>query len=126
MSFINYNAKEIHCKIIYFGSASSGKTANLQYIYSQVSPDERGSLMALNTTNEPTLLFDFLPLGVGVVKGFQVRLHLYTVPGAAPFDASRKLLLRGVDGIVFVVDSDVTRLDANQESWRILNQNLEE
>ncbi len=126
MSFVNYNTKEIHCKIIYFGAAACGKTANLQFIYSQLSPEDRGSLMTLNTTNEPTLLFDFLPLGVGSVKGFKVRLHLYTVPGAAQFDASRKLLLRGVDGIVFVIDSDVTRLDANQESWSVLNQNLEE
>jgi signal recognition particle receptor subunit beta len=126
MSFVNYNSKEINCKIVYFGPAGSGKTANLRYIYQQTAPENRGNLASLNAPSENTLLFDFLPLSVGTINDFKIRLHLYTVPGQAQYDASRKLLLRGVDGIVFVIDSDVTRLEANLESWLALKNNLEE
>lgn len=126
MSFINYNTKEINCKIIYFGPAGCGKTTNLRHIFAQTAPESRGNLATLNAPSESTLLFDFLPLSVGTLNEFKIRLHLYTVPGQAQFDASRKLLLRGVDGIVFVLDSEVTRLEANLESWRALETNLEE
>ncbi len=126
MSFINYNTKEINCKIVYFGPTGCGKTTNLRYIYSQTAPENRGNLATLNAPTESTLLFDFLPLSVGVMNDFKIRLHLYTVPGQAQYDASRKLLLRGVDGIVFVIDSEVTRLEANLESWQALKTNLEE
>lgn len=126
MSFVNYNSKEINCKIVYFGPAMSGKTTNLQYIYSQTSPDAKGKLISLNTTNERTLFFDFLPLALGTLRGFKIRFHLYTVPGQTYYDASRKLILRGVDGIVFVCDSSVTRMEANLESYAALQSNLEE
>ena len=126
MSFVNYNSKEINCKIVYFGPAMSGKTTNLQFIYSQTSPDAKGKLISLNTVNERTLFFDFLPLALGTLRGFKIRFHLYTVPGQTYYDASRKLILRGVDGIVFVIDSDVTRMEANLESFAALKSNLEE
>jgi mutual gliding-motility protein MglA len=125
MSFINYNSKEINCKIIYFGPSGSGKTTNLQQLHSLTSPEGRGQLVSLNT-NQPTLFYDFLPLSAGQLRGFQVRFHLYTVPGLNIFDASRKLILRGVDGIVFVSDSLVTRMEANLESYASLSANLEE
>ncbi len=126
MSFINYNSKEINCKIVYFGPAMSGKTTNLQYIYSQTHPDGKGKMISLQTDNERTLFFDFLPLALGTLRGFKIRFHLYTVPGQSYYDASRKLILRGVDGIVFVIDSQVTRMEANLESFTTLRGNLEE
>jgi mutual gliding-motility protein MglA len=126
MSFINYNSKEINCKIVYFGPAMSGKTTNLQYIYSQTHPDGKGKMISLQTENERTLFFDFLPLALGTLRGFKIRFHLYTVPGQSYYDASRKLILRGVDGIVFVSDSQVTRMEANLESFATLRGNLEE
>ena len=126
MSFINYSSKEINCKIVYFGPATSGKTTNLQYIYSQTNTDSKGKLISLQTSNEKTLFFDFLPLALGTLRGFKVRFHLYTVPGQSYYDASRKLILRGVDGIVFVCDSQVTRMESNLESYSHLIANLEE
>ncbi len=126
MSFINYNSKEINCKIVYFGPSMSGKTTNLQYIYSQTHPDGKGKMISLQTDNERTLFFDFLPLALGTLRGFKIRFHLYTVPGQSYYDASRKLILRGVDGIVFVIDSQVTRMEANLESFATLRGNLEE
>jgi signal recognition particle receptor subunit beta len=126
MSFINYNSKEINCKIVYFGPSMSGKTTNLQYIYSQTHPDGKGKMISLQTQNERTLFFDFLPLALGTLRGFKIRFHLYTVPGQSYYDASRKLILRGVDGIVFVLDSQVARMEANLESFATLRSNLEE
>lgn len=126
MSFINYNSKEINCKIVYFGPAMSGKTTNLQYIYAQTSGEAKGKMISLQTDNERTLFFDFLPLALGTLRGFKVRFHLYTVPGQSYYDASRKLILRGVDGIVFVLDSQVARMESNLESYAALVENLEE
>lgn len=126
MSFVNYNSKEINCKIVYFGPAMSGKTTNLQYIYSQTHPEGKGRMISLQTDTERTLFFDFLPLALGTLRGFKIRFHLYTVPGQSYYDASRKLILRGVDGIVFVSDSSVTRMEANLESFSTLRENLEE
>jgi signal recognition particle receptor subunit beta len=126
MSFINYNSKEINCKIVYFGPSMSGKTTNLQYIFSQTHPDGKGKMISLQTDNERTLFFDFLPLALGTLRGFRIRFHLYTVPGQSYYDASRRLILRGVDGIVFVSDSQVTRMEANLESFATLRENLEE
>jgi signal recognition particle receptor subunit beta len=126
MSFVNYNSKEINCKIVYFGPSMSGKTTNLQYIYSQTHPDGKGKMISLQTDNERTLFFDFLPLALGTLRGFRIRFHLYTVPGQSYYDASRRLILRGVDGIVLVSDSQVTRMEANLESFATLRENLEE
>lgn len=126
MSFVNYNSKEINCKIVYFGPAMSGKTTNLQYIYSQTHPEGKGKMISLQTDTERTLFFDFLPLALGTLRGFKIRFHLYSVPGQSYYDASRKLILRGVDGIVFVSDSSVTRMEANLESFATLRENLEE
>jgi len=126
MSFVNYNSKEINCKIVYFGPSMSGKTTNLQYIYAQTQAEGRGRMISLPTENERTLFFDFLPLALGTLRGFKIRFHLYTVPGQSYYDASRKIILRGVDGIVFVSDSQVTRMEANLESFATLRTNLEE
>lgn len=126
MSFINYNSKEINCKIVYFGPSMSGKTANLQYIYARTHPDADVDLLSLNTENERTLFFDFLPLALGTLRGYHIRFHLYTVPGQSYYDSSRKLILRGVDGIVFVCDSQVTKMEANLESLKNLADNLDE
>ena len=126
MSFVNYNSKEINCKIVYFGPAMGGKTANLQCIYNLTKPDAKGKLVSLQTDTERTLFFDFLPLALGTLRGFKIRFHLYTVPGQSYYDASRKLILRGVDGIVFVCDSQVTRMEANAESFASLVENLED
>jgi signal recognition particle receptor subunit beta len=126
MSFVNYNSKEINCKIVYFGPAGAGKTANLQYIYAQTSQEEKGQLISLAPNNPYTLFYDFLPLAVGTLRGFKVRFHLYTLPGQNQFDASKRLILLGVDGIVFVIDSNVTRLEDNLESYQSLVKNLEE
>ncbi len=126
MSFINYNSKEINCKVVYFGPAMGGKTANLQYVYNQTAPGSKSKLITLQTENERTLFFDFLPLALGTLRGFKIRFHLYTVPGQSYYDASRKLILRGVDGIVFVCDSQVDRMEANAESFASLVSTLEE
>jgi len=126
MSFINYSAREISCKIVYYGPGLCGKTTNLQHIYKKISPDSKGKMISLATETERTLFFDFLPLALGEIKGFKVRFHLYTVPGQIFYDASRKLILRGVDGVIFVADSQVERMDANLESMENLIKNLKE
>lgn len=126
MSLINYSSREINVKIVYYGPGLCGKTTNIQYIYNKVSPDTKGKLITLATEMDRTLFFDFLPLELGKVKGFKTRFHLYTVPGQVYYDASRKLILRGVDGIVFVADSQRSRYDANIESLYNLHENLNE
>ena len=126
MSFINYAAREINVKIVYYGPGLCGKTTNLQYIYEKSNPQQKGKLISLATETDRTLFFDFLPLDLGSVRGFKTRFHLYTVPGQVFYDASRKLILKGVDGVVFVADSQEARMDANSESLRNLDDNLRE
>ena len=126
MTFINYAAREINCKIVYYGPGLGGKTTNLQHIYDRTRPASRGNLISLATETERTLFFDFLPLELGEIHGFRARFHLYTVPGQVFYDASRKLILRGVDGVVFVADSQEARMEANIESVRNLDRNLKE
>jgi len=126
MSFINYSSREINCKIVYYGPGLCGKTTNLQYIYKRMTPEARGKMISLATETERTLFFDFLPLSLGEVRGFKTRFHLYTVPGQVFYDASRRLILRGVDGVVFCADSQLTRADANVESLENLRVNLVE
>jgi mutual gliding-motility protein MglA len=126
MSFINYSAREINCKVVYYGPGLCGKTTNLIHIYKKVNPEAKGKMISLATESERTLFFDFLPLSLGNIKGFKVRFHLYTVPGQIFYDASRKLILRGVDGVVFVADSQVERMEANLESMDNLRINLKE
>jgi signal recognition particle receptor subunit beta len=126
MSFINYSSREINCKIVYYGPGLCGKTTNLQYIYTKTNPDLKGKMISLATETERTLFFDFLPLALGQIRGFKTRFHLYTVPGQVFYDASRKLILKGVDGVVFVADSQVERMEANIESLENLRQNLAE
>jgi signal recognition particle receptor subunit beta len=126
MSFINYSSREINCKIVYYGPGLCGKTTNLQWIHSKTAPDARGKMISLATETERTLFFDFLPLALGEIRGFRTRFHLYTVPGQVYYDASRKLILKGVDGVVFVADSQVERTEANLESVENLQTNLAE
>jgi signal recognition particle receptor subunit beta len=126
VSFINFAAREINCKIVYYGPGLGGKTTNLQYIYERTGDQQRGKMISLATETERTLFFDFLPLDLGTVRGFKTRFHLYTVPGQIFYDASRKLILRGVDGVVFVADSQKERLDANLEAIDNLQDNLKE
>ncbi len=126
MSFVNYNTKEINCKIVYYGPGLGGKTTNIQYVYKKTSGNKKNKMVTLNTENERTLFFDFLPLDLGEIRGFRTRFHLYTVPGQVFYEASRKLILRGVDGLVFVADSQVERMEANFESFEGLERNLEE
>ncbi|HHQ47764.1 MAG TPA: gliding-motility protein MglA [Acidobacteria bacterium] len=126
MSFINYAAREINVKIVYYGPGLCGKTTNLQYIYERSNPQQKGKLISLATETDRTLFFDFLPLDLGSVRGFKTRFHLYTVPGQVFYDASRKLILKGVDGVVFVADSQEVREDANIESLHNLEVNLKE
>jgi signal recognition particle receptor subunit beta len=126
VTFINYVAREINCKIVYYGPGLGGKTTNLQYVYQITSPENKGKLISLATETERTLFFDFLPIDLGQIRGFRTRFHLYTVPGQVFYDSSRKLILKGVDGVVFVADSQEERLDANLESLANLTQNLKE
>jgi len=126
VSFINYSSREINCKIVYYGPGLCGKTTNLQYIFRRTNPEQKGKLISLATETERTLFFDFLPLALGDIKGFRVRFHLYTVPGQVFYAASRKLILKGVDGVVFVADSQVERMEANMESLDDLAINLAE
>ena len=126
MSFINYSSREINCKIVYYGPGLCGKTTNLQHIYNKTNPDLKGKMISLATETERTLFFDFLPLALGQIRGFKTRFHLYTVPGQVLYDASRKLILKGVDGIVFVADSQIERMEANIESLDNLRINLTE
>ena len=124
MTFINYASREINCKIVYYGPGLCGKTTNLQYIYDKTNPNAKGKLISLATETDRTRFFDFLPLELGTVRGFRTRFHLYTVPGQVFYDASRKLILKGVDGVIFVADSQVERMDANVESVENLQANL--
>jgi len=126
MSFINYASREINCKIVYYGPGLGGKTTNLQYIYERTNPQNKGQLISLATETDRTLFFDFLPLDLGSVRGFRTRFHLYTVPGQVFYDASRKLILKVVDGVIFVADSQEARMDANLESLDNLKHNLRE
>ena len=123
---INYAAREINCKIVYYGPGLGGKTTNLEHIYGKVKPDTRGKLISLATETERTLFFDFLPVDLGTIRGFNTRFHLYTVPGQVYYNASRKLILKNVDGVVFVADSQVERMEANLESMQNLYDNLAE
>lgn len=125
MTFINYASREINCKIVYYGPGLCGKTTNLQYIYDSTAPQAKGKLISLATETDRTLFFDFMPLELGTVRGFKTRFHLYTVPGQVYYDASRKLILKGVDGVVFVADSQEERMDANIESLYNLEENLQ-
>ena len=126
MSFINYSSREINCKLVYYGPGLGGKTTNLQFIYARTSPEAKGKMISLATETERTLFFDFLPLSLGEIRGFKTRFHLYTVPGQVFYDASRKLILKGVDGVVFVADSQIERMEANLESVENLRVNLAE
>ncbi len=126
MSFINYSSREINCKIVYYGPGLCGKTTNLQFIYGKTNPASKGKMISLATETERTLFFDFLPLALGEIRGFKTRFHLYTVPGQVFYDASRKLILKGVDGVVFVADSQVERMEANLESLDNLGINLQD
>ena len=125
MSMINYASREINCKIVYYGTGLGGKTTNLEYIYSRVNPETKGKMISLATETERTLFFDFLPIDLGEIRGFKTRFHLYTVPGQVYYNASRRLILKGVDGIVFVADSQASRAEANIESMHNLYENLE-
>ena len=125
MSMINYASREINCKIVYYGTGLGGKTTNLEYIYSRVSPETKGKMISLATETERTLFFDFLPIDLGEVRGFKTRFHLYTVPGQVYYNASRRLILKGVDGLVFIGDSQANRAEANIESMHNLYENLE-
>src|SRR3970040_1021662 len=124
MSMINYASREINCKLVYYGPGLGGKTTNLQHIYGKFQPDMRGKMVSLATETERTLFFDFLPVDLGTVRGFKTRFHLYTVPGQVYYNASRKLILKGVDGIVFVADSQIERMEANIESMQNLYDNM--
>jgi mutual gliding-motility protein MglA len=126
MSMINYASREINCKIVYYGPGLGGKTTNLEHVYGKVAPDTRGKLISLATETERTLFFDFLPVDLGTIRGFKTRFHLYTVPGQVYYNASRKLILKGVDGIVFVGDSQLERMEANQEAMQNLYDNMAE
>ena len=124
MSMINYASREINCKLVYYGPGLGGKTTNLEHVYQKVAPTARGKMISLATETERTLFFDFLPVDLGTIRGFKVKFHLYTVPGQVYYNASRKLILKGVDGVVFVADSQEPRMDANVESIRNLRENL--
>ena len=126
MSMINYASREINCKLVYYGPGLGGKTTNLEHVYSKVSPNARGKMISLATETERTLFFDFLPVDLGTIRGFKTRFHLYTVPGQVYYNASRKLILKGVDGIVFVADSQIERMEANVESMQNLYDNMAE
>ncbi len=126
MSLVNFTTREITCKIVYYGPGRSGKTTNLQYIYGRVPDDRRGRMVSLATETERTLFFDFLPLELGTISGFTTRFHLYTVPGQVYYNSTRKLVLQGADGVVFVADSQVRQLDENIESLQNLQANLVE
>ncbi len=124
MSLVNFTTREITCKIVYYGPGRSGKTTNLQYIYSQVPDDRRGRMVSLATQTDRTLFFDFLPLDLGTISGFTTKFQLYTVPGQVYYNATRKLVLQGADGVVFVADSQARQLDENLESLQNLHQNI--
>src|SRR6476646_9696181 len=124
MSLVNYATREITCKIVYYGPGRSGKTTNLHYIYEQVPADRRGKMVSLATQTDRTLFFDFLPLDLGTISGFTTRFQLYTVPGQVYYQTTRKLVLQGADGVVFVADSQARQLEENIESFQDLHANL--
>ena len=124
MSMINYASREINCKLVYYGPGLGGKTTNLEHVYNKVAPGSRGKMISLATETARTLFFDFLPVDLGSVRGFKVKFHLYTVPGQVYYNASRKLILKGVDGVVFVADSQIDRMDANIEAMQNLYENM--
>jgi signal recognition particle receptor subunit beta len=124
MSMINYASREINCKLVYYGPGLGGKTTNLEFVYNKVAPAARGKMISLATETERTLFFDFLPVDLGTIRGFKVKFHLYTVPGQVYYNASRKLILKGVDGVVFVADSQIERMDANIEAMQNLYENM--
>jgi len=125
MSMINYASREINCKVVYYGTGLGGKTTNLEHVYSRVNPETKGKMISLATETERTQFFDFLPIDLGEIRGFKTRFHLYTVPGQVYYNASRKLILKNVDGIVFVADSQRERAEANIEAMHNLYENLE-
>jgi hypothetical protein len=125
MSFFNHNAKEIHCKVVYYGPSLGGKTTNVQWVYNNTAVDQKSKLVTLNTDIERTLFFDFLPLNIGEIRGYKTRFHLYSVPGQVVYDASRKLILKGLDGVIFVADSQIERMEENLQALRNLETNLE-
>src|SRR5918995_3015484 len=124
MSLVNYSTREITCKIVYYGPGRSGKTSNLQYIHAYVPEDKKGPMVSLATETDRTLFFDFLPLDLGSISGFKTRIQLYTVPGQVYYNATRKLVLQGADGVVFVADSQARQPDENVESFHDLHANL--
>ncbi|MCS6838597.1 MAG: ADP-ribosylation factor-like protein [Bdellovibrionaceae bacterium] len=124
MSFFNHNAKEIHCKIVYYGPSLSGKTTNIQWVYNSTATEQKSKLVTLDTELERTIFFDFLPLNVGDIRGYKTRFHLYSVPGQVVYDSSRKLILKGLDGVIFIADSQIERLEENLEALRNLETNL--
>jgi hypothetical protein len=124
MSLINYASREINCKLVYYGPGLGGKTTNLEYVYEKVAPGAKGKMISLATETERTLFFDFLPVDLGTIRGFKTRFHLYTVPGQVYYNASRKLILKGVDGVVFVADSQIDRMEANLEAMQNLYDNM--
>ena len=124
MSMINYASREINCKLVYYGPGLGGKTTNLEFVYNKVAPGSRGKMISLATETERTLFFDFLPVDLGTIRGFKVKFHLYTVPGQVYYNASRKLILKGVDGVVFVADSQIERMEANIEAMQNLYDNM--
>ncbi len=126
MSMINYASREINCKLVYYGPGLGGKTTNLEFVYNKVAPGSRGKMISLATETERTLFFDFLPVDLGTIRGFKVKFHLYTVPGQVYYNASRKLILKGVDGVVFVADSQLERMEANIEAMQNLYDNMTE
>lgn len=126
MSMINYASREINCKLVYYGPGLGGKTTNLEHIFGKLAPETRGKMVSLATETERTLFFDFLPVDLGTIRGFKTRFHLYTVPGQVYYNASRKLILKGVDGVIFVADSQMERMEANIESMQNLYDNMAE
>jgi len=125
VAFINYSSREVNCKLVYCGPGMSGKTTNIMQLYQNVKPELRGRMVSLYSEMERTLYFDFLPLDLGLIRGFRMRLHLYSVPGQVFHAATRRLVLRGADGVVFVADSERVRMDANYEALRDLKENLD-
>ena len=130
MAFINPEAKEIHCKLVYYGPSLGGKTTNIQWVYQKTVSDQRGSdaseLFSFNANPERTIFFDFLPMDVGDIRGLKTRFHLYTVPGQVVYDASRKLIMKGLDGVIFVADSQLERMEENVKAMQNLEKNLEQ
>jgi len=126
LSVINYASREINCKIVYYGPGLGGKTTNLKKIYEKLNPNHRGEMVSLCTDIDRTLFFDFVPVDLGSIKGFKTRFHLYTVPGQVYYNASRKLILRSVDGMIFIADSQIERIEDNIESMRNLIENLKD